>query len=81
MARTKRNQQRWIQSAIRRPGRTRAYIRRLFGEKGFTKDGKIKMSALEKAIQKVKNSKMPKDRKRSLLSALYLALRLRRMHR
>ena len=76
-----RQQKRWIQSAIKRPNRTRAYIRRLFGQKGFTKDGKIKMSALEEAIKKVKSSKMPKARKRSLLGALYAAIRLKRMHR
>ena len=67
----------WIQSAIKRPGRTTRYLKRLFGNKAFTKDGKIKMAYLEKAIQHVKTSRMPKERRRSLLSALLLAKRLK----
>jgi len=37
---------RWIQKAIKKPGALRAYVRRVYGDKGFTKDGKIRMDIL-----------------------------------
>ena len=73
-----RRSRRWIQSAIKRPGRVRRYIRRLYGKKAFTKDGDIKVAYLRKAIRHVKEE-VSGSRRRSLLSALYLALRLREM--
>lgn len=69
----------WIQRAIKRKGRVHKYLKRLYGKKAFTKDGTIKMTYLEKAIRHVKRAKMPKEKKKSLLSALYLAKRLKHM--
>jgi hypothetical protein len=63
----------WIQRAIKRPGRVRAYMKRRYGKRAFTKSGEIKMSYLRKAAKETKN--------RSLRSALLLAIRLKRMRR
>lgn len=71
----------WIQKAIKRKGRVRKYLKRLYGKKAFTRSGDIKMSYINKAIAHVKKAKMPKDKKKSLLSALILAKRLKRMHK
>ncbi|WP_156423376.1 hypothetical protein [Thermus parvatiensis] len=38
--------ERWIQNAITRPGRLRAYVRRVYGEEGFTKRGTIRVEVL-----------------------------------
>lgn len=70
---------RWIQKAIKRKGRVHKYLERLYGKKAFTRDGDIKMEYINKAINHVKRSKLSKEEKRSLLSALYLAKRLKRM--
>jgi Holliday junction resolvase RusA-like endonuclease len=68
----------WIQKAIKRRGRVRRYIKRLFGGKAFY-DG-IKVEYLKKAIQKIrKNKKMKKREKKSLIGALNLAIRLKKM--
>jgi hypothetical protein len=64
----------WIQKAIKRPGRARKYLMRLYGRKAFTKDGTIKSEYLKKAIQKAK-----KKKNISLLRALYLAKTLKKM--
>ncbi len=72
---------RWIQQAIKRPGRVRRYLRRLYGDKAFTKTGEIKQQYLYKAKRHVQQSNMPKDRKRSLISAINLAIRLEKMRR
>ena len=72
---------RWIQKAIKRKGRVHKYLERLYGRRAFTKEGDIKTEYLDKAIRHVKNTKMPEERKRSLLSALYLAKRLKRMRK
>jgi hypothetical protein len=63
----------WIQKAIKRPGRVRAYMKRRYGKRAFTKNGEIKVSYLRKAAKETKN--------RSLKSALLLAIRLKRMRR
>ena len=72
----------WIQKAIKRKGRAHRYLLRLYGTKAFTKDGDIKMEYLMKAIRHVKKT-YPKgsEERKSLLSALYLARRLKRMHK
>jgi hypothetical protein len=68
----------WIQKAIKRPGRTRKIILKLFGKKAFLNG--IKIEYIKKAIKRIKrNKKMSKSQKRSLLSALNLALRLKKM--
>ena len=69
----------WLQKAVKREGRVRNYLRRVYGSRAFTKDGKIKMEYLNKAIKRVK--KKPTPNERSLLSALNLAKRLKRMAR
>ncbi len=73
---------RWIQKAVKRKGRAHRYLMRLYGKRAFTKDGKIKMEYLMKAIRHVKRT-YPKgsEERKSLLSALYLARRLKRMHK
>lgn len=37
----------WIQKAITKPGSLRAYVKRRYGRKGFTKKGTIKVSVLK----------------------------------
>jgi len=73
---------RWIQRAVKRKGRVHRYLERLYGRKAFTRDGDIKTEYLMKAIRHVKKT-YPKgsEERKSLLSALYLAKRLKRMHR
>jgi len=66
-----------VQEAIKRPGRVRSYIKRLYGDRAFTKQGTIKQEYLMRAIERVKNSRMPKEKKKSLLSALNLARNLK----
>ncbi len=72
----------WIQKAIKRKGRAHRYLLRLYGKKAFDSKGDIKMEYLMKAIQHVKKT-YPKgsEERKSLLSMLYLAKRLKRMHK
>jgi hypothetical protein len=37
----------WIQEAIKKPGSFRAYVQRVFGQEGFDKLGRIKVSVLK----------------------------------
>ncbi|MEM3858587.1 MAG: hypothetical protein QW478_04170 [Candidatus Micrarchaeaceae archaeon] len=67
---------RWIQKAIRHKGRTHRYLERLYGEKAFTKEGKIKTSYLDKAIKHAR-----REGETSLERALILAKRLKRMRK
>ena len=69
----------WLQKAVKREGRVRNYLRRVYGSRAFNEDGTIKMEYLNKAIRRVKRKPTPNER--SLLSALYLAKRLKRMSR
>jgi len=64
----------WIQEAIKRPGRVRRVMRLWYGEKAFNPDGTIKMEYLNKAIERAK-----KIKNLSLLRALYLAKTLKRL--
>lgn len=68
----------WIQKAIKKPGRVRTYLKRVYGSKAFTKEGEIKEEYIDKAIKEIK-SRPESKRDRSLLSALYLAKRLKKM--
>jgi hypothetical protein len=43
---------RWIQKAIKKPGALRAYVKRYFGEEGFTKSGRIKASVLRELAKR-----------------------------
>jgi len=62
---------RWIQKAIKHPGALRAYVRRRFGRRGFTKRGTIKVSILRKLAK----------RKGRIGRRARLALTLRRLSR
>ena len=42
----------WIQEAIKHPGALRAYVKRKYGSRGFTKKGTIKVSILRKLAKK-----------------------------
>lgn len=69
MARNKR----WIQHAVKREGRVRTYVKRLFGDKAFKKNGSIKYEYLVKAMHEAK-----KNKNTSLVRAINLAITLRR---
>jgi len=71
----------WISRAIRREGRVHRYLHRLYGSKAFTRNGHIKVAYINRAIEHVKKSRLPEREKRSLLSALYLAKRLKHMRK
>lgn len=66
----------WIQKAIKRPNRVHKYIARVYGNKAFKRNGTIKMQYLNQAIERAK-----RERNISLLRALVLAKRLKRMHK
>ncbi len=44
----------WIKGAIKEPGALRASVQRLFGKKGFTKSGTIKVSILRLLAEKAR---------------------------
>ena len=71
----------WIQRAIKHPGRVKRFLRKLYGDKAFTKSGEIKQSYLLKAISYVKKNYPPGKKRKSLLNALQLAKRLETMGR
>jgi len=48
----RRRRRKWIQKAIKRPGSLRAYVKREYGAKGFTKRGTIKVSVLRELAKK-----------------------------
>ena len=62
----------WIQEAIRKPGSLRAYVKRVYGEAGFTSRGTIKREVL----LELKKHPNPTIRKRA-----NLALTLRKLGR
>ena len=64
----------WIQKVVKRKGRVKKYLMRVYGKRAFTEKGTIKTKYLNMAIKRVK-----KAGNRSLLSALLLAKRLKRM--
>jgi len=70
---------RWIQKAIKRPGRVKRLLRRWYGSRAFTRTGEIRHSYLFKARKRVKETMPPGSRRRSLLSAINLAIRLERL--
>ena len=73
----------WIQHAVKRPGRVHRYIAREYGEDCFDEDGDIKMSCLNEAIQDLKEECEERETEEclSLLRALELAKRLKEMHK
>ncbi len=54
----------WIQQAVKRPGSLRAYIKRVFGSRGFTSDGTIKVEVLRKLAK----SGSPRIRRKASLA-------------
>jgi len=70
---------RWIQRAIKRPGRVKRLLKRWYGSRAFTRTGEIRHSYLFKARKRVKETMPPGSRRRSLLSAINLAIRLERL--
>jgi hypothetical protein len=62
----------WIQEAIQKPGALRAYVKRIYGEKGFTSRGTIKREVL----LELKKHPNPTIRRRA-----NLALTLRKLGR
>jgi len=42
----------WIQKAIKKPGALRAYMKRKYGSKAFTKKGTIKLEYLKKEAKR-----------------------------
>jgi len=70
---------RWIQKAIKRPGRVKQYLMRVYGKRAFTRTGEIRHNYLFKARRRVKETMPPGPRRRSLLSAINLAIRLERL--
>jgi hypothetical protein len=74
-------EKKWIQKAVRHKGRVHRYLERVYGKRAFKENGDIKAKYLVMAIRHVKRAKMSEHEKRSLLSALYLAKRLKRMRK
>ena len=50
--RKSRKDKKWIQKAIKKPGALRAYVKRYYGEKGFTKSGCIRMAVLRELAKR-----------------------------
>jgi len=70
----------WIQKAIKRPGRIEKYMMRKYGTEAFTKDGKIKVGYINKELERIKESGGGvHGKEKSLYSALQLAKRLKKM--
>lgn len=69
-----RKNKRWIQKAIKRPGRVKRYLMRVYGKKAFTSSGEVKQTYLYKAIKRAK-----KRGNTSLVRALRLAVTLEKM--
>lgn len=77
----------WIQEAIKHPGALTAWLKRNKSElekklktKIFTRDGKIKVSALKKLRNAIKSGKIKVRNKTTLLRRINLAITLKRMH-
>ncbi len=75
-----KGEKRWIQKAIKHPGRVRQHMMRRYGTKAFTKSGEIKQSYIDKELRRLKKGGVSK-REKSLYSALMLAKRLKSMNR
>lgn len=67
---------RLLQRIIKRKGRVRRYIRRIYGNKGFDKKGRIKFKYLYKAKKRAKRMG-----NFSLVQAINLAIRLKKMRK
>ncbi len=64
----------FIQKSIKHPGRVREYLQRTYGAEAFDEKGRIKPEYLIKAKQKAEE-----QHNRSLVDAIDLAMRLKKM--
>lgn len=71
---------RWIQDAVRHPGRVKKYLRMRYGDEAFTKSGEIKQLYVNRAIRELKE-RPPSKRPPGLLQALHLAKRFELMRK
>ena len=76
----KEKRENWIQRAIKHPGRVRRYLKRIYGDEAFTKNGEIKQQYVHKAINELKE-RPPSKRPKGLLNALYAALTLEKLRK
>ena len=85
MARRRRRRKtsdgRWIQKAVKRPGRVKDYLKRKYGSKAFTTSGEIKQSYLLKEIRRLKNKPRKTKQELSLYRAMLLAKRFELMRK
>jgi hypothetical protein len=44
--------ERWIQQAVKQPGRLRAYVRRVYGRARFTEEGTIRLQVLRDLVKR-----------------------------
>ena len=65
----------WIQRVVRHEGRVKTYMLRRYGPQAFNKNGTMKITYLERA----KSEAVRKTNNKSLISALALAIRLKKM--
>jgi len=63
-------EKKWIQDAVKKPGRVTRYLRQKYGDAAFTKDGKIKLAYIRKAIADCRDP--------SLKKALLLAIKFKK---
>ncbi|MCR6692289.1 MAG: hypothetical protein MRT15_07850 [archaeon YNP-LCB-003-016] len=52
MGKRKKKVEYWIQKAIKNPGSLRRYVKKVYGSRGFTSRGTIKVSILKKLAKK-----------------------------
>lgn len=62
---------RWMQHATRRPGRTREFLHRKYGDKAFTREGTIKEEYLDEAIREAKEHHETALERRLVLARTY----------
>ncbi len=62
----------WEEGAVKRPGRVRRYLKKIYGKEAFLPNGNIKIIYVKKEIARLED--IPKaERPESILHALYLA--------
>jgi hypothetical protein len=66
--------ERWIQEAIKRKGSLRAWLKRKYGKRAFTKKGKIKITFLRKLAKR-------KDLDKRIKRKIHLALTLHKLRK
>jgi len=69
----------WIQEAIKKPRALTQYLKRRFGKKAFTKQGKISIKFLKSLLKKHKEGKIKLTKK--TLARIRLAITLRKLRK